>query len=200
MYFFLLFVLLLSFNCARVWFWAARGRLEGKQDPANSSGMLTGTSPCPAGPAAAGGQLMVQPPFSLKGFLSSGMPLSSGSSPDMDSMYSLISLPVLETCQGTRHSQSGAGSSPHQPLRAAGRGEPRPGTSHPQRGVPKPSLGCPKASQECPKASPGCHGHLSRCGAGAPGPWNVGLEGNCLPGGQRGSAGAPAWVWGLISG
>lgn len=143
-FFFLLFLLLLSFNCARVWFWAARGRLEGKQDPANSPGMLTGTSPCPAGPVAAGGQLMVQPPFSLKGFLSSGMPLSSGSSPDMDSMYSLISLPVLETCQGTRHSQSGAGSSPHQPLRAAGRGEPRPGTSHPQWGVPKHPWGVPK--------------------------------------------------------
>lgn len=49
-----------------------------------------------------GCQLIVQPPFSLKGFLSSGTPFNSGSSPAMDSMYSFSSLPVLETCKEGR--------------------------------------------------------------------------------------------------
>lgn len=90
---------------------SAEVRLQGKQ-VSDSLGLHTGTSLCAAVTAVEGCQLIVQPPFSLKGFLSSGTPFRSGSSPAMDSMYSLISLPVLETCQRRRCSAWVMGTNP----------------------------------------------------------------------------------------
>lgn len=65
-----------------------------------------------------GCQLIVQPPFSLKGFLSSGTPFNSGSSPAMDSMYSFSSLPVLETCKEGRKETSRVGYGNKQSLQS----------------------------------------------------------------------------------
>lgn len=154
---FFLFSLLLSFRYATLRFLLPRAQvtLRGKR-VSDSLGSHRAPSLCLA-VAAAGGQLIVQPPFSLKGFLSSGTPFSSGSSPAMDSMYSLISLPVLETCQGRRHS-GGCWDrilAACKPVGAAGKGNR--GQEHPTH------------CQVSPRASAGRCGHLAGCGAAASG-------------------------------
>ncbi|RLW11628.1 hypothetical protein DV515_00001527 [Chloebia gouldiae] len=78
---------------------------------------------------------MTQPPFSLKGFLSSGTPFTSGSSPDLSSMNNRCKrLNVYGTRLGGSQLGTGGALAPalppgHGTAREAGwgRGRPRPG-------------------------------------------------------------------------
>lgn len=135
-----------------------------------------------------GCQLIVQPPFSLKGFLSSGTPFNSGSSPAMDSMYSFSSLPVLETCKEGRKETSRVGYGNKQSLQSCSVAHHLPpGPREPLGGGPRscPWLWCaPSASSAgggsvvpspggshgfvvcAPSASSGCQGYSPFCTLG----------------------------------